>query len=272
MSFPQFGRVVAAAATPLACVGHAAFGALLARYVDDAGRVDYARWKASEDDTRALHAYLADLSGADVAAPAPRAAVLAFWINAYNALTLATVLHLYPTASIRDHAARVFGFNVWKDVKLHVGGRLRSLDDIEHGVLRLMGEPRIHFALVCASTGCPVLRREAYTPDRVDAELDANARAFFGRPDSLKADPDARVVSLSELLKWYGADFATAPAGQVAAVRRFFPATADWDWIDDADVRVEYLPYDWRLNDRRALFLTSPLEGEVGGASPPGGG
>ncbi len=253
MVFPSFGSegAVELHATPVAGVDHSPFDALLAKYVDDRGRVAYAEWKASPADVSSLHDYLAALGRADPHAPAPRAAVFAFWINAYNAITLAAVLHLYPTASIRDHAGRVFGFNVWKDVKLHVGGRALSLDDIEHGILRLMGEPRIHFALVCASNGCPALRPAAYTPDGVDVELEANARAFFERPDSLRGDPDARTVALSELFKWYGADFADAPAARLAALRRFFPATGEWDWLDQGDVRVEYLPYDWKLNDQR---------------------
>lgn len=251
LTFPSFGLGGAGTAVPLAGIDHSALGTLLAKYVDDRGRVAYAEWKASAADVRVLHDYLAALGRADLEAPAPRAAVLAFWINAYNALTLAAVLHLYPTASIRDHAARVVGFNVWKDVKLHVGARALSLDDIEHGVLRLMGEPRIHFALVCASNGCPVLRNATYTPEGLDAELDANARAFFERPESLRADPAARAVSLSELLKWYAADFGDSPAARLAALRRFFSAGADWGWLDGDGVRVDYLPYDWKLNDRR---------------------
>lgn len=247
MTFPLFGHP-APPEMPLASVSHAALSELLARYVDAHGCVDYARWKAESADTAALHDYLAALSGANVGAPAPRGAVLAFWINAYNALTLAAVLHLYPTASLRDHAARVFGFNVWKDVKLHVGARLLSLDDIEHGILRLMGEPRIHFALVCASNGCPVLPRAAFSADEVDAELERNARAFFARPEALRADPAARRVALSELLKWYGSDFAGTAAEQLAALRPFFPE-GDWNWLD-GDVHVDFLPYDWSLNER----------------------
>jgi hypothetical protein len=250
MSFPSFGRTNTSLAVPLGHIDHAPLGALLAKYVDDRGRVAYAAWKAGPADVQTLHDYLGALSGADPDAPAARGAVLAFWVNAYNALTLAAVLHLYPTASVRDHAARAGGFNVWKDVTLRVGPRAYSLDDMEHGILRRLGEPRIHFALVCASNGCPILRREVYTAGGVDAELDANARAFFARPESLSADPAARVVSLSELFRWYGGDFAGTPAGRLAAVRRFFPATADWGWLDGADVRIEYLPYDWKLNDR----------------------
>jgi hypothetical protein len=251
MTFPTFGSPGRAGDVPLARVDHAPLGALLARYVDARGRVDYAAWKACPADVEALHAYLAALGRADPDAPAPRPEALAFWINAYNAFTLAVVLHLYPTASLRDHAGRVFGSNVWTDAKLRVAGRALSLDDIEHSILRLMGDPRIHFALVCASNGCPVLRREAYTAGAIDAELDASARAFFERPGSLGADPAKRTVALSELLKWYGADFADAPAAQVAALRRFFPATGEWDWLDDGDVKVKYLPYDWKLNDAK---------------------
>src|SRR5262245_22876966 len=147
-----------AARVPVAAVDHGPFDSLLAKYVDDKGRVDYARWKASGDDVRALHAYLTAAGRADIDAPAPAEAALAYWINVYNALTLAGILHVYPTTSIRNHTGRVFGFNVWKCLRLHVGGRTLSLLEIEHGVLRALNDPRVHFALVCASNSCPILR------------------------------------------------------------------------------------------------------------------
>jgi hypothetical protein len=246
--------------TPVDRVDHAAFGLLLAKYVDDRGRVAYARWKADAADVRALHAYLVSLGGMDPDAPAPRAAKVAFWINAYNAATIAAILHLYPTASIRDHAG-VIGFNVWKDFRLPVGGRLYSLDDLEHDVLRLMGEPRVHFALVCASNWCPALRNRAYTPDGLDGELDADARQFFERPESFRADPDQRVVSLSHLLLQYGTDFAPTPAEQVGALRRFFPQGEGCEWLDGGNVRVEFLPYDWSLNEQHSQPGEQPEAG-----------
>jgi hypothetical protein len=231
---------------PLAAVDHEPFGALLARFVDDRGRVAYAAWKADAAAVAALHAYLAALGRADVDAPSTREAALAFWINAYNALTLAGVLRVYPTGSIRDHTGRVFGFNIWKNLRLHAGGRTVSLAGIEHGILRGLDDPRVHFGLVCASNSCPALPRGAYTAAAVDEQLAASARAFLARPDVVRVGPDGRVEALSRLFKWYGTDFAPTTAGQLDALRPFLPADAD----PDRPPAVAYLPYDWSLNDQ----------------------
>lgn len=237
---------------PVAAVDHSAFDALLARYVDDLGRVAYTAWKANESDVCALHSYLAALGRADSDAPAAHEAAVAFWINAYNALTLAGVLHVYPTASIRDHTSRLFGFNIWKNLRLHVGGQTLSLSEIEHGVLRMLNDPRVHFALVCASNGCPALARRAYTAETLGEQLEASAREFLRRPDVLRIDPATQVVSLSKLFKWYGTDFGSTPAEQLAALRRFLPAEVNLDQVDKEEAWVEYLPYDWKLNDQRS--------------------
>lgn len=235
---------------PLASVDHAPLGALLAKYVDANGRVDYAAWKANTGDVGALHAYLAAAGRADVDGPAPRAAALAFWVNVYNALTLAGVLDLYPLASIRDRTNRVVGFNVWKNLRLHVGGRTRSLFEIEHDVLRPLADPRVHFALVCGSNGCPALPRDAYTPDAVNEQLDGSARRFLARPDAVRIDPERREVALSKLFKWYGDDFGPTPADWLTLLRRFLPPELDVDRLDADAATVRFMPYDWSLNDR----------------------
>jgi hypothetical protein len=257
MPLPLFARTVTvgeyrppADRVPIAAVDHGAFDVLLGRYVDDRGRVAYADWKACEADVRALHDYLAAAGRADPGAPAPHEAVLAFWINVYNALTLAGVLHVYPTASVRDHTGRVLGFNLWKNYRLHLGGKALSLSDIEHGVLRRLDDPRVHFGLVCGAKGCPALARQAYTADAVNDQLDAGAREFLARPDGVALDPARRVVTLSKLFRWYGSDFAPTRAGRLAALRRFLPAGPEWDRLAEGGLRAEYLPYDWALNDR----------------------
>lgn len=265
MPFPLFAPTVrlgeacpAAARVPLADVSHARLDALLSRYVDGSGKVAYAAWKASADDLQELHAYLAEVGRAAVLVPcapgterdagAPNPAELAFWINVYNALTLAGVLRVYPTTSVRNHTGRVFGFNMWKHLRLHVAGTTLSLSDIEHTVLRALNDPRVHFALVCASGGCPVLRPRAFTPDAVAAELDESARAFLARPDAVRYEPDRRVVTLSKLFKWYGGDFGASPGEVLDALRRFLPSDALP--AEGEHVRVTYQPYNWKLNAR----------------------
>ncbi|MFQ5732871.1 MAG: DUF547 domain-containing protein [Planctomycetaceae bacterium] len=146
-------------------IDHSRFDTLLKTYVDGDGYVDYQAWKASAGDRRELQRYLADLGRADLKRRATRSARLAFWINAYNAVTIEGILQVYPTDSIRNHTSPLIGYNIWKHLPLRVADQTVSLNDIEHKILRKMREPRIHFAVVCASVGCPKLRNEAFTAE-----------------------------------------------------------------------------------------------------------
>jgi len=232
-------------------VDHAPFDALLRRYVDGEGLVAYGAWKANAADLKALQEYRAGLGAVHLAQPAARSAQLAFWINLYNALTIEGILREYPTSSIRNHTAPVGGYNLWTDLLTTVDGKPHSLDAIEHQVLRgALGEPRIHFALVCAAKGCPPLRNEAYTTARVEEQLHDNARRFFARPANFQADAGSRTVQLSELLDWYGSDFGPTPAEQLKALRPYFPGSAKLGWVEEDGVTLRFLEYDWALNDQ----------------------
>lgn len=233
----------------LDAVDHAPFDRLLKRHVDADGYVDYAAWRASGADRQALGGYLDALASGDRGEPASAEGRLAFWINAYNAVTLEGILRVYPTKSIRDHTARVWGYNIWDDLKLHVGGESYSLNQIEHEILRKTGEPRIHFAIVCASVGCPRLLDEAYVASRLEEQLARNARDFFSRPKSLRVEGDT--LSLSALMSWFGGDFGGGKAEQLAAIRPYLPAAAA-RVVDSGNARVTYLEYDWSLNDRKS--------------------
>jgi hypothetical protein len=233
-------------------VDYVPFDALLKKYVDKEGLVAYAAWKASAADIQALRNYLENtLGSADIVKPCSPNARLAFWINAYNALTLWGILEKYPTHSIQDHVSHIGGYNIWKNLRLWVGNQRFSLDNMEHDILRKLNEPRIHFALVCASKGCPPLRNEAYTPDRLDEQLTDNARHFFARPTNFKADLATRTVYLSDLLNWYGGDFGDTAQAQLYRLRPFLPgAMQSTGWIEEPTVTIEYLKYDWSLNDQ----------------------
>lgn len=233
-------------------VDSSAFDGLLQKHVDDQGLVAYRRWKNSPADLQALDGYLARLGNVDLNAPASREARLAFWINAYNALTLKGILMDYPLKSIKERVSYTPGsYNMWRDLLLKVDGADYSLDNMEHDLLRKMGEPRIHFALVCASRGCPPLRRRAYAAADLDRQLTENARRFFSRPSNFAADPDDRSVRVSELLSWYGTDFAPTAGEQVRLLRPYFPAPEKLNWLDNPGVLVEFdLKYDWLLNDQ----------------------
>ena len=136
---------------------HRGFDSLLQKYVDQRGNVDYVTWQSNSQDRSILLNYLLGMKSVDTSLQASHQSEMAFWINAYNALTLEGILQLYPTKSIKDHAPDASGYNIWDDFKLPVGRQEYSLNDIEHKVLRKMGDPRIHFAIVCASKGLSLI-------------------------------------------------------------------------------------------------------------------
>jgi hypothetical protein len=210
---------------------HAPLDALLAKYVDTDGRVAYRT--LAQQDAAVLDAYLGALAAADPAALAPPEQI-AFWINAYNARVLRGVLDGYSAESFLGRK-RFFSF-----YRFPLVGQERTLDEIEHQILRKrFGEPRLHFALVCASTSCPKLRREAYRGERLDAQLDEQARVFLDDPRRNQFGP-GDVVHLSSIFKWFGDDFDQAAGSVPAFVRRYhaLPEPA----------RIEYLDYDWTMN------------------------
>lgn len=226
--------------------------ALLKRYVDENGNVNYAGWKQSAADVQALEAFLGHLSSANPNAQASQAAKLAFWINAYNAVTVHGILREYPTTSIRNHTAKLIGYNIWDDLLLTVGGKPYSLNQMEHEVLRKMGEPRIHFAIVCASRSCPRLLSEAYTAEKLDAQLTANTKVFFANPGNFQYDVAGRKFQLSSILDWFGEDFGRDQAAQLRTIAPYLPSREAYDAAIANSVSVSHLDYDWGLNDQES--------------------
>jgi hypothetical protein len=220
---------------------------LLQRYVDDLGRVNYRGWKA--EGAEVLRGWLESLADVDLADFTDADSRLALWLNAYNAIAISQVLEVYPIASIRP---KVLGIPNWLSFldfftrsNSIVGGKKYSLNQIEHAILRPeFAEPRIHFALVCASVGCPLLRRGAYFPESVRTQLEADASRFIHNPDKVRYDAQKNTLYLSKIFKWYGEDFVKA-AGSVAEYVGGYlgPEAAVGDgWA------IVFLPYDWNLN------------------------
>ena len=241
-----FTRLAGAACTPVDH-DHAAWTTILGRFVR-AGEVAYGR--LGREGAPLLASYLDGLSSAcaDDYARWSRAERLAFWINAYNAFTVKLVLDHYPIASIRrigwlPGAAFREAFIPMPGLK---GGNV-SLDDIENGTLRAdFREPRIHFALVCASRSCPVLRGEAYRAADLDRQLDDQARTFLADRTKNRFDPASNTLHLSSIFKWFRTDFEAGAGSLPAYVGRYLSdprATAP-------GVRIEFLGYDWSLNDQ----------------------
>ncbi len=197
-------------------IDHRVWDALLQKYVDSSGNVDYTSWKASAADVKALDGYLSTLSMAEPKIRASHEAKLAFWINAYNAVTVKGILREYPATSIRNHTARFIGYNIWKNLLLIVGDETPSLEGIEHEILRKTGEPRIHFAIVCASHSCPRLLNMAYTADNLEAQLVANTKHFFANPENFRCASGA--LYLSSIMKWFATDFGSDSAAQLRTI------------------------------------------------------
>jgi len=231
-------------------VNHTVFDGLLQKYVNESGDVNYTAWKRNSADLNALAGYLKTLSKGSRSTPATRNGQLAYWINAYNAVTLHGILREYPTTSIRNHTAKLFGYNIWHDLLLNAGGRPISLDSIEHKVLRKMNEPRIHFAIVCASKSCPRLLNRAYTGAGLERQLTENTRKFFATPRHFRHQ--GGTFQLSSILSWFAEDFGATKAAQLKTIAPYLPTAAARQAAVANSVSVSYITYDWSLNDQKS--------------------
>ncbi|MBM3518764.1 MAG: DUF547 domain-containing protein [Alphaproteobacteria bacterium] len=229
-------------------VDHAPWQTFLDRYVlaapDGSTRVAYGRVTA--EDRAALAAYLDALSAVAVGGLA-RGEQRAYWINLYNALTVRVVLDHFPVASIRDIdiSPGLFADGPWGRKLVRVEGEALSLDDVEHRILRpIWRDPRIHYALNCASLGCPDLLPRAFTSANAEALLDEGARRFVNHPRG--AAPIEGRLTVSSIYVWFKEDFGGDDAGVIAHLRAFAdPALAE----RLAGVRrIGDHAYDWRLN------------------------
>ncbi len=247
------GDQQATATVAMADIDHSTWDALLQKYVNERGMVNYSALKSSAADMQSLEAYLNHLSSAKVepASAANRNAQLAFWINSYNAVTLHGMLREYPTKSIKDHASRFGGYNIWKHYQLFVDGKPYSLDDMEHKILRKMDEPRIHFAVVCASISCPRLLNRAYVPDKLEEQLQLNTRDFFAQPGNFRYDVGKRRAYLSSIMKWYGTDFAPTAVTQLKKLVEYLPDAAAQQAVTSGKFKVSYQKYDWGINEAK---------------------
>jgi hypothetical protein len=190
---------------------------------------------------------------------------LAFWINAYNAFTLRAIVDHYPirapwlTLQPRNSIRQIDG--VWTKLTWKAAGRTLTLDDIEHKILRPeFKEPRVHFAINCASVGCPPLAADPYRAATLDAQLDAAARRYLASAQGLRIQGDTLLVS--KILEWYGEDFVARFAPDAArtprriehavrgVVERFGPPAAV-ELVRKPTSRIRFLDYDWSLNNVR---------------------
>ena len=242
--------------------GHAAWTALLKKHVKliDGGKASALRYAGMAQDQAALRAYAASLSAVPAASfdgwTKPQR--MAFLINAYNAYTVELILTRYPRLeSIKDLGSLIS--NPWKPKFIPLLGTTMSLDGIEHETLRARGrydDPRIHFAVNCASIGCPMLREEAFVADRLDAQLDEQLQRFLGDRSRNRYNPAAAKLEVSKIFDWYGDDFKQGHRG-ISSLAGFLAkhaelladAPADRERIRKEAVAVSFLDYNWKLND-----------------------
>ena len=189
--------------------------------------------------------YLARLTATDPVT-LPQAAAFAYWVNLYNALTVHVVLGAYPVQSIRDIGGGVFSRGPWRSKLVRIADQQLSLDDIEHGILRpIWRDPRIHYAVNCASLGCPDLAPRAYTASRLGRMLDAAARAYANHPRG--AEVTERGLVVSSIYEWFKVDFGGDDAGVIAHLAKY--AEPQKAAAIRAAGRIADDRYDWALND-----------------------
>lgn len=231
---------------------HPQWTQLLTRYVQD-GVVDYA--SLANGGQEQLQAYLDSLESVSPQEFArwDRNEKLAFWVNAYNAYTVRLILDHYPIDSIRSIG--LFPNSAFRRDFIplgHLSGQDEeiSLDEVEHGILRPeFKEPRIHFALVCAAKGCPKLRAEAYRAQELDRQLDEAAREFLRNPEQNRYDASTNTLYLSSVFDWFAEDFQQAAGSVPAFVARYLEEDAAEN-VRARQPRIEFLDYDWDLNER----------------------
>jgi len=170
---------------------------------------------------------------------------LSFWINVYNILAAKVVVDNYPVESIKDVGS--FLKPVWKRPAGVVAGEERTLDEVEHEILRKMGDPRIHVAIVCASVSCPDIRKEVYTAERLNEQLDDQMRKFLeNKEKGLRVDKKKKRIYLSAIFKWFKEDF-DSQGGVISFVSQYVSPSEKKDF-QEFGRNLKYLDYNWDLN------------------------
>lgn len=224
-------------------VDHSSWGDFLKKYLHMDGHfgtyVAYA--DVEDDDRRKLDEYIDRLTALDPGM-LNRSEAKAYWINLYNALTVQLILRHYPVETIRDIHEGWFAFGPWDDIITTVSGQPLTLNDIEHRILRpLWQDYRIHFAVNCASLGCPDLSPVPYEASHLDEQLDAAERRFLAQKKAVHREGDG--WQLSSLFDWYAEDF----GGRAGVTRLILKHHPEWVGRLEPESPIDF-DYDWRLN------------------------
>ena len=214
-------------------VNHSIWNSLLTKFVNSKGDVNY---KAFKNDVSNLDKYLLHLSENSPKKNWSKNKKLAYYINLYNAATVKLILDNYPIKSIKDIK------NPWGKNWVKTGDGVLSLGDIEHKILRKMNEPRIHFAINCASFSCPKLLNEAFTESEMEAQLETTTKEFVNDPT--RNIISAEEMQLSNIFKWYKKDF-TENGSLIDYIKPYTEIEIN------KNTDIDYLKYNWNLNEAK---------------------
>ena len=216
-------------------------------------RLPYAKLKARPG---ILDGYLKKMAALPVANLKSREDKLAYWINLYNACTLRVILDSYPLQAgskvdqISLKGPQGEAWSIWQKPFCQGAGKTWTLDQIEKEILLgELKEPLVHFAINCGALSCPNLRPEAYQPSRVISQMEEQARKFLADASRNQFDRNKKVIRLSMIFGWYGEDFLKAADGSLVKYLQRYVARDLRQWITDPQLAIEYLEYDWTLND-----------------------
>lgn len=212
-------------------IDHKQWNDLLQNHVSAKGNVDYNGFKK---DAAALQSYLNLLSKNLPEKSWSKEAVLAYWINTYNAYTVKLILDNYPVKSIKKID------NPWDKEFFTLGTKKYSLGEIEHKILRKMNEPRIHFAINCASYSCPNLLNEAYTEKNLQSQLESAAKSFIN--DKTKNSITPNKIEISSIFDWFTGDFKNEGT-LIAFLNKYSMVKID------KNAKISYKVYNWNLNE-----------------------
>jgi len=211
---------------------HKIWDDVLKQYVSGKGQVNYKGLKA---DRRKLDQYIEELKNLPIQPEWSRNEKLAYWTNAYNAFTIDLILKNYPLKSIMDLG------KPWDEKFIEIDGKSYSLNQIEHEIVRpTFKDPRIHFAFVCAAKSCPKLLNAAYFPETIQSQFDVQTKHFINQSGKNEISNDA--VKISQLFNWYADDFKSK--GSIIEFLNRYSQTQI-----DSGAKVEFLEYDWDLNE-----------------------
>ena len=225
---------------------------VLTSFVNEVGEVDFRALARERTDLDAFLDYVARVSpGATPDAFTSRGAKLAYYVNAYNALAMFNVIDSdFPKSLSGLTKVKFFGFK-----RFTIGGERMTLYSLENDVIRPLGDERVHFALNCMSVSCPRLPRTPFRAETLNQQLDAEARRFFSEERNLQRDPGRKLLHVSSILEFYTKDFLARMPSLIAYTNLYSNEQILTDY------RVEFIDYDWTVNDQRRDKTSSGVPG-----------